>query len=68
MGIIKLTGMQRYVNQANFHERLLYLQYLHYRTKNLLQLNLQNGSSIIFRNQKRLENFTYEKTRFTFRK
>ena len=65
--IIKLTGKWTDLNQANFYEKLMYLQCLRYRTKNKLQKKFQNECTVIETKQF-LENLIYDgKKRFSVR-
>ena len=67
VSIIILTGRGIDLNQANFYERLLYLQCLHYKTTNQLR-KFQDGSSVIEAKQF-FKNLIYDgKKRFAVRK
>ena len=58
------TGKQSNFHQADFYERLIYLQCLHYRTTDYLQKKFLEGSSVIEIKQL-LENLIYNgKNRF----
>ena len=66
--MIKLTGKRTDFYQADFCERLMYFQRLHYRIKHQLQNKFQVGNSVIEAKQL-LGNLVYEeKKRFAVRK